>query len=40
MSAWAIVGFLLVGGATAAWLVRNEGAPGRRGGRHRGGDAR
>ncbi len=40
MTAWFIVGSLLVGGATAAWLIRTEGMPGRRPGRHRGGDIR
>ncbi|MFI1798473.1 hypothetical protein ACH427_14140 [Streptomyces sp. NPDC020379] len=40
MSAWIIVGSLLVGGATAAWLTRTEDMPGRRRGRRRGGDTR
>ncbi|MFF4530789.1 hypothetical protein ACFY1P_16130 [Streptomyces sp. NPDC001407] len=41
MSAWIAVGFLLVVGAAAAWLVHTDGVPGsRRRGRHRGGDSR
>lgn len=40
MSAWIVIGFLFVGGATVAWLFHAEGAPGRRRGRHRGGDVR
>lgn len=40
MSAWIIIGALIVGGATVTWLMHTEGLHGRRRGRHRGGDAR
>ncbi|MFI9204014.1 hypothetical protein [Streptomyces sp. NPDC053048] len=40
MSAWFIIGFLIFGALTVAWLVHTEGVPGSRRGRHKHGGER